>query len=437
MTARRSILKALLGLSLVPSIASWSGRAWSAAEDLVVIWGGTGFNVQFDEIKVKLPLIRESLESNNQSNWYQWRVKASDALKKYFRGEVISSPEEKISTRGDLRLILSVGFDYENFTQLLVPEGQLGQEAKDAGLDTKDISYYYLFSSIRTYSVKLSRNGGGQVTLVYSKPIKAAGETLLLKGSVQARNKFILNTLMGERKATTLQKFAGLASELALKEADVFSPPKHLRVRSVTFSAQARNELATIKLDRVFNENLFASVAGVSVNEAFGSSVIPFVVTDYLGRTLANRFKQEQDMNEIFQNMEKSELASMFIDLNVSKVLRKISGETPSLQQIARGFAVDIGFYDVERGSEIFRTKLVRVEKREQAKGAAEEAYYRGNDSVGFYELLDTMMSSFFQGVARNDRVTLKQSGVRDKDASDNQIKALASSLEETRYGEA
>ena len=240
---------------------------------------------------------------------------------------------------------------------------------------------------------------------------------------------------MGERRSTTLEKFSGLAAQLAVQEA--FFEPKHLRVRSVTFSDQARNELVKLKLDQVFNENLFASVAGVSVNEAFGSSVIPFVVTDYLGRTLANRFKQEQEMNKIFQNMERKELASFYIDLNVAKVLRKISGENASLQQIARGFAVDISFYDVEQGREIFRTKLVRVEKREQAKGAAEEAYYRGNDSVGLYELLDTMMASFFMGIAKADRSVLKDSGVRDKDATDQQIRSLATRLEETRYGDA
>lgn len=436
MTSRRSVLKSALGLPLVSAVAGWGRSAWSAAVDeMVVIWGGTGFNVQFDEIKVKLPLISESLEGNNQRSFYEWRVRASEALKRQFKGEVISSPEEKISTQGDLRLILSIGFDYENFTQLLIPEALLDQKAIDAGLDSKDISYYYLFSSIRTYSVKLPRDGGGQVTLVYSKPVKSAGESLLARGSRSARSDFVLQTLMGERRATTLEKFSELAAQLAVQEA--FFEPKHLRVRSVTFSDQARNELVKLKLDQVFNENLFASVAGVSLNEAFGSSVIPFVVTDYLGRTLANRFKQEQEMNKIFQNMEKKELASFYIDLNVAKVLRKISGENASLQQIARGFAVDISFHDVDQGREIFRTKLVRVEKREQAKGAAEEAYYRGNDSVGLYELLDTMMASFFQGVAKADRSVLKESGVRDKDATDEQIRGLAASLEETRYGDA
>ena len=434
MISRRSVLMALIGLPLGSTVSAWCSRVWASTEDLVVIWGGTGFNVQFDEIKVKLPLIKESLDSNNQANSLRWRLKASDALRRYFKGEVISSPEEKISTQGDLRLILSVGFDYENFTQLLIPEALLDQKAIEAGLDNKDISYYYLFSSIRTYSVKLSRNGGGQITLVYSKPIKAAGERLLLRGSKDARNEFVLNTLMGERKATTLEKFSDLASKFALQEA--YFEPKHLRVRSVTFSDQAGSELAKLRLDTVFNENLFASVAGVSVNEAFGSSVIPFVVTDYIARILSNRFKQEQDMTEIFENMERSELASIFVDLNVSKVLRKISGENPSLQQVARGFAVDISFYEYGQDSEIFRTKLVRVEKREQAKGAADEAYYRGNDSVALYELLETMMTSFFQGIFKNDRALLKQAGIRDKDASDEQIKALASMLEETRYEE-
>ena len=434
MITRRSILRTVIGFPLVSTVAAWSDRSWSATDDLVVIWGGTGYNVQNDEIKVKLPLIRESLESNNQAFFLQWQDKASNALKRYFKGEVISSPEEKISTQGDLRLILSVGFDYENFMQLLVPEARLDQKAIDAGLDIKDVSYYYLFSSIRTYSVKLSRDGGGRVTLVYSKPIKVAGERLLLRGSKDAQNEFVLNTLMGERKATTLEKFSDLASKFALQEA--YFEPKHLRVRSVNFSDQASSELAKLRLDAVFNENLFASVAGVSVNEAFGTSVIPFVVTDYIGRILANRFDQEQDMKEIFENMERSELASIFVDLNVSKVLRKISGENPSLQQVARGFAVDISFYEYGQDSEIFRTKLVRVEKREQTKGAAEEAYYRGNDSVALYELLDTMMASFFQGIFKNDRALLKQAGVRDKDASDEQIKALASMLEETRYEE-
>ena len=436
MISRRSVLKAGVMAPLTSTSIGWGSSAFGAApEDMMVIWGGTGFNVQYDEIKTKLPLINEALADNDQDNFYQWRVKAAEVLKRRFRGEVISSPTESISTAGDLNLILSVGFDYENFTQLLIPDALLDQKAIDAGLDKRDISYYFLFSSIRTYSVRLARDGGGQVTLVYSKPIKVAGEDLLPKNSVIARNDFVIHTLMGDRKATTLDKFSELAAVLALE--DAFSEPKHIRVRSVTFSDQAAGELGKLKLSQIFNANLFASVAGVSVNEAFGSSVIPFVVTDYLGRTLANRFSQWQDITRIFENMESIELASYYIDLNVSKVLRKISAENASLQQIARGFAVDISFYDADQGSEIFRTKLVRVEKREQASGAANEAYYRGNDAVSLYELLETMMISFFEGVAKTDRPALRESGVRDKDATDQQIRSLATRLEETRYGDA
>ena len=129
------------------------------------------------------------------------------------------------------------------------------------------------------------------------------------------------------------------------------------------------------------------------------------------------------------------DVASFYIDLNVTKVLRKVSAETAAKQQIARGLAMDIEFIDVANDSSVFSTKLVRVEKREQVKGAKDESWYRSNDSLYFYYLIDKMVADFFEGVLTGDRKVLEESGVRAQDASDAQIDGLRNVLNSCRYG--
>ena len=433
--SRRDFLKGLASVGSVQALGIDLASAQPYGQ-MEVVWGGTGFNVQFDEIKVKLPAVDAALEQENQRGWSAWNDGVLNSLKSNFNGEVLYGDSQKIDSQSDPGLIFSLGFDYENYIQILVPEAHLDQDAINAGLADNDISYYYLFSSIRIYSVELPRGSGGQVTLVYSKPVKAAGEDLVKKNNDLDKSRFILHTLMGDRPETTLDKFSGLASQMAISE-NYFDEPAHIQVRSVTYEPRAAQSFADLKLDSVFNVNLFASVTGVAVNEAFNSSVIPYVITDYLNRTLAIRFSEELEMGRIFDSMKEAELARYFIDLNVSKVLRKISAENASKQQIARGLAVDISIFDVDNQAVVFDKKLVRVEKREQVKGATEESWYRANDSIAFYELLETMLASFFSGVSTLDRKLLNDAGIRDKDASNDEIKILQGHLEKTRYGSA
>jgi hypothetical protein len=432
-TTRRKIIKGVGGLGLYSMFAKVVPVFAITFDQQRVTFGGSGFNVPFSDISNKLGLLEASIEANNREGRRIWSDRLYTSLTDNFPGRVEGNPVELISERGDPGLLFSVGFDYENFVQILVPESHLDAAAVDAGLDQNDISYYYLFSSIRIYSLRLPRDGGGQITLIYSKPIKAASEELLPRESEGARREFVLDTLSGMRPGSTLGKFGRLATQISAQEAPF--EPRHLKVRVLKFSDQAQGTFNELNLDRVFNANLFASVTGVAVNEAFDASVIPYVVTDFLARDLSQRFVVGVDMAGIFTNMNDSELASVFIDMNVSKVLRKISGENAAKQQIARGIAVDIRLTDNLSQRVVLETKLVRVEKREQVKGATEESWYRANDSIAMYELLETMMSSFFAGLAQSDRTMLVEAGIRSKDLTDDQIEMARSLLNECRYG--
>ncbi len=99
--------------------------------------------------------------------------------------------------------------------------------------------------------------------------------------------------------------------------------------------------------------------------------MLPFVMTDYLSSTLRSRFDSEPEIGKIFNDMD-DDVASVYIDLSVTKVLRKVSAETAAKQQIPRGFS----HMDIRDSSpmqqtitSVFSTKLSEVEKREQVKG--------------------------------------------------------------------
>ncbi len=80
-----------------------------------------------------------------------------------FDGIVESGPGIKLKFESDPGLIFSVGFDYENFLRIDIEPGELLGDGADG---EKDISFYYLFSSIRMYSIQLPRQQ--RVRLIWS-----------------------------------------------------------------------------------------------------------------------------------------------------------------------------------------------------------------------------------------------------------------------------
>jgi len=213
-----------------------------------------------------------------------------------------------------------------------------------------------------------------------------------------------------------------------------FFEPRHLRVRSATVAPKALDTLSSLELDEAFNSNFFASMIGVSANQSFDASVLPFVMTDYLSSTLRSRFDKEPEIGAIFNDMD-DDVASFYVDFSINKVLRRVSSENASKQQIARGLAMDVSFFDASDGSVVFKTTLVRVEKREQVKGARDESWYRSNDSLYFYYLVEKMIGDFFEGVKDLDQNLLANAGVRPEDATRSELETLRSVLHSCRYG--
>lgn len=425
---RRQILRLPAGLAMIPLgslIAPFSHANFGSRS---VVWGGSGFNVPNNEIALRLQRVNRSLESDGQKGWKLWIDALFTNLEAGFNGLITNGPGMKIAYESDPGLIFSLGFDYENFLRIDVLPGELPGEDSDGD---RDISFYYLFSSIRVYSVVLPRQRKGQINLVYSQPVKAFNRGML-QTSRDSENKFVLETLMGDQDFTTLTKFQKLVSEVAVEEA--FFEPRHLRVRSATVAPKALDTLSSLELDEAFNSNFFASMIGVSANQSFQASVLPFVMTDYLSSTLRSRFDKEPEIGAIFNDMD-DDVASFYVDFSINKVLRRVSAENASKQQIARGLAMDVSFVDASDGSVVFKTTLVRVEKREQVKGAREESWYRSNDSLYFYYVVEKMIGDFFEGVKNLDQNLLSNAGVRPQDATRSELETLRSLLQSCSYG--
>jgi len=425
---RRQILRFPAGLVMIPLGSLIAPFSHANLGSRSVVWGGSGFNVPNNEIDLRLQRVNRSLESDGQKGWKLWIDALFTDLEAGFNGLITNGPGMKIAYESDPGLIFSLGFDYENFLRIDVLPGEL--PGKDSGGD-RDISFYYLFSSIRVYSVVLPRQRKGQINLVYSKPVKAFNRGML-QTSRDSENKFVLETLMGGQDFTTLSKFQKLVSEMAVDES--FFEPRHLRVRSATVAPKALDTLSSLELDDAFNSNFFASMIGVSANQSFDASVLPFVMTDYLSSTLRSRFDKEPEIGAIFNDMD-DDVASFYVDFSINKVLRRVSSENASKQQIARGLAMDVSFFDASDGSVVFKTTLVRVEKREQVKGAREESWYRSNDSLYFYYLVEKMIGDFFEGVKYLDQNLLANAGVRPEDATRSELETLRSVLNSCRYG--
>ena len=425
---RRQFIALSVGLGLFPLGSFFSPSVYASLGGRAVVWGGSGFNVPNDEIKLRLERINRSLEAGGQAGWKLWIDALFTQLKTGFNGVITNGPGMKIEYESDPGLIFSLGFDYENFLRIDILPGELPGDDADG---ERDISFYYLFSSIRVYSVRLPRQSKGQINLVYSQPVRAFNRTML-DAQENSENNFVLETLMADADYTTLFKFKALVGRISVEEN--FFEPNHLRVRSALISPEALSTLSSLELDREFNANFFASMIGVSANQSFEASVLPFVMTDYLSSTLRSRFDKEPEIGAIFKDMD-DDVASYYVDFSVNKVLRKISAENASKQQIARGLSMDISFINRADNSVVIRTTLVRVEKREQVKGAREESWYRSNDSLYFYYAIEAMIGDFFEGVKRSDMNLLKNAGVRPQDVTQSDLERLKSLLESCRYG--
>lgn len=439
---RRTFLSGVIALCTYLSAGFQIVRASKAFSRNKVVWGGTGFNVPYDEIDLKLSRINSSLNSQDQQGWAVWKSKLLSALLSNFSGQV-SGVGDLLAFESDPGLIFSLGFDYENFLRIDIAPGEVRSDLlvsadKNPSLaelsdGSHDFVFYYLFSSVRVYSVKLPRDGRGMITLAYSQPIRAFNRGLLSNSELQETN-FVIESLMDDgADFSILSKFEKAARTLSVAKA-IFEP-KHLRVTSSIISIEASEVFHTLDLQDVFNPNFFAAVVGLSINRVFGSSVLPFVMTDYLGTTLSRRFNKNPGISKIFASMDDANAATYSIELRVTKVLRKISAENASIQQIARGLAMEIGFYDKGVKKPMFLTKLVKVEKREQTKGDREESWYRSNDSIYFYYLIDDMVNDFFKGIDSGDSSLLASAGVRPQDVTRDQINGLKNVLLECRYG--
>ncbi len=425
---RRQLVALPVGLALVPLGPLISSYALASFGARAVVWGGSGFNVPNDEINLRLERVNRSLEAGGQAGWKRWIDSLFANLEAGFKGVITNGPGMKIEYESDPGLIFSLGFDYENFLRIDILPGELpGDDANGE----RDISFYYLFSSIRVYSVRLPRQSKGQINLVYSQPVKSFNRAML-DTRENSENNLVLETLMADADYTTLSKFKALVGRISVDES--FFEPSHLRVRSARISPEALSTLSSLKLDKELNANFFASMIGFSANQSFEASVLPFVMTDYLSSTLRSRFDKEPEIGAIFKDMD-DDVASYYVDFSVNKVLRKISAENASKQQIARGLAMDIAFFNSADNSVVFRTTLVRVEKREQVKGAREESWYRSNDSLYFYYAIEKMIGDFFEGVKLSNMNLLKNAGVRPQDVTQSDLDRLKLLLESCRYG--
>ena len=68
-------------------------------------------------------------------------------------------------------------------------------------------------------------------------------------------------------------------------------------------------------------------------------------------------------------------------------------------------------------------------------KGAREESWYRSNDSLYFYYVIEKMIGDFFEGIKLSDPQLLKNSGVRPQDTTQKDLQMVKSLLESCRYG--
>ena len=328
-----------LGLSNLRNAHSQGATAFELA------WGGLGYSLAANEVPKQFPITIASLDKIGGLTTVVKELIA--VLGKTYLGGKGSVKDVFQALDAGESLIFCVAFDYE---QLITTPGVDDDKLED------NESFVYCQAQV-LYIDPGADPSSGDIKVLYSFPFRVQYNFRSRVGDDSDRlTKFSKNFIDNEKSLTKI--FSSQVASKAFKEKRF---PKSLRVTNVAFTPEFNSTLDFLKIRSSFPAEFVANCFSTSLAEEGGLSVIPFRANQLIGETLAKRFKQDSKIFKLVSTMGGLSNLDYSIQIEMHRMVRRVSGENQANVRIARGMSCFISLADVQNKNEITRLKLSYV----------------------------------------------------------------------------
>jgi hypothetical protein len=306
-------------------------------------WGGLGYSVPASEVERQFPQTTQALKLIGGTSVLVEKI-------------VQSIKDSYLSGRGTVKnlfqaletgesLVFCVAFDYEQVVRTPAV-GEDGQEDIE--------SFLYCQAQVIYVEPPAGSGFGGEFRILYSFPFRVQYNFRNpASNPKRLTSEFSKSLFFNENSLVNVFK-----SKVASKKFKEKRFPKAVRVTEVRITEEFKKTLDFIKITESFKSAFIGNVFSTALSEVGGMSVVPYQANQLLGITLAQRFKRDDKILQLASNMGGKEQLDYSIEIEMHRLLRKITGENEANVRIARGMSCFITLKSVTRGNELSRVKI-------------------------------------------------------------------------------
>jgi hypothetical protein len=344
---RRSLIGQISGaassLILYKTLSLTSEAAAQGMVQGELSWGGLGYSVPESDVERRFPQTTQALKLiGGTSVLVEKLVQTIRDSYLSGKGRVKDLFE---ALEGGESLVFCVAFDYEQIVQTPA----VGEDAQE------DIeSFLYCQAQVIYVEPPGGSAEGGDFRILYSFPFRVQYNFRNPSADrKRVTSEFSKNFFANEKSLLSV-----FQSKVATKKFKEKRFPKALRVSEIRVSDEFRKTLDFVKITESFKPDFVGNVFSTSLSEVGGMSVIPYQANQLLGITLAKRFKRDDKILRLAANMGGKEQLDYSIEIEMHRLLRKITGENEANVRIARGMSCFITLKSVMRDQELAKVKI-------------------------------------------------------------------------------
>jgi len=306
-------------------------------------WGGLGYSVPAGEVERRFPQTTQALKLiGGTSVLVEKLVKTIRDSYLSGKGTVKDLFE---ALEGGESLVFCVAFDYEQVVQT-PPVGEDRQEDIE--------SFLYCQAQVIYIEPPSGSAQGGDFRILYSFPFRVQYNFRnLASDQKRLTSEFSKNFFLNEKSLLSV-----FQSKVASKKFREKRFPKALRVTDIRVTDEFKKTLDFVKITESFSPDFVGNVFSTALSEVAGMSVIPYQANQLLGITLAKRFKRDDKIFRLAMNMGGKEQLDYSIEIEMHRLLRKITGENEANVRIARGMSCFVTLKSTTRGQELAKVKI-------------------------------------------------------------------------------
>lgn len=315
---------------------------------VALIWGGLGYSSASARLDELFPFTQKALKSiGGPSIMVKSLVAGLESSSQGGKAKVMDLMDTYDSDDG--MLIFCVAFDYE---QLIATQSISDKAINDAES--------FIFCQSQVLYLQTNTTGGqdgGKLSVLYSYPFRVQYNfRVSIAAPQQEVVEFSKNLISNPNSLLEVFK-----RKIASKSFRELRFPKGIRVKSVSFNESFIKALNFVGIRELFHDDLIGNALSSSMADKAGMSVIPFRTNQLLGASLAGRFKDDTKVLELASKMGGNDMLDYEVNIEMFKMIRKVSGENQANVRIARGMSAFVTVTSVITGKQIFKRKLTQL----------------------------------------------------------------------------